>query len=96
MAVGMLVGGLAGLTFAKATMEPNAGGLEGLFPMLAGMIIGGPIGAAIAVDRFSRPRGITSSRWAAMAGGYLGWIGGPAFFVTIPLGTVTAYNLARR
>ena len=96
LALGMLAGGLAGGLIATATTDRSAGGWEGLIGMLMGAGIVGPVGAAIAVDRFSRPRGITSSVWAAMAGGYAGWFGGPAFYLTVPLGTVTAYNLARR
>lgn len=95
-AAAALAGGLVGGVLATAGADRNGGGFEGLLGMIAGAVLAGPVGAAIAVDRFSRPRGIASSIWAAMAGGYVGWFGGPAFYVTVPLGTVTAYNLARR
>ena len=95
-ATAALAGGLVGGLLATAGTERNSAGFEGLLGMLAGAVLAGPVGAAIAVERFSRPQGITSSVWAAMAGGYVGWFGGPAFYLTVPLGTVTAYNLARR
>ncbi|MEY4609420.1 MAG: hypothetical protein RL625_1637 [Gemmatimonadota bacterium] len=95
-AAGALVGGLVGGVLASAGSGRSAGGFEGLIGMIGGAVLAGPVGAGIAVNRFSRARGVEGRTWAGITGGYLGWFGGPAFYFTVPLGTVTAYNLSRR
>jgi hypothetical protein len=89
--VGALAGGAVG-----AAMAPGEDGWDDLAGVLMGMIIGGTFGSSVAVYRFSNGKGYQSSYAATLVGSWMGLVGGPLLFVTVPMGSTIGYNVARK
>lgn len=96
--VGMLVLGTAGGLLGAATANSNEGFAD-IAQAALGALAGGVLGSALGVHWYSDRRGQQSPFLASLVGAAVG-VGGIAagwpVLVTVPVGAVVGYNVARR
>lgn len=93
---GFGIGALGGAAVSTLFIKDDEEGFTQLGTLLGGVIIGGVIGSSITVYRYSNARGFTSSYPLTLVGSVAGIFGGPALFLTVPLGSVWGYNAVRK
>lgn len=93
---GFGIGALGGAAASTLFIKDGDEGFHQLGTLLGGVIIGGVIGSSIVVYRYSNAAGFTSSYPLTLVGSVAGILGGPALFLTVPLGSVWGYNAVRK
>lgn len=86
--VGALAGMLVGAVVAK---DDN----DWVSPIL-GAFAGAPIGTTVAIHAFGRSKGLRSNVVVTFGGALAGMFGGPAMWITSPIGASVAYNSVSR
>ena len=93
---GLTVGGLLGGLTGSLVVQDGGDGWAELGGVLVGMVVGGSVGSSWAVYRFSNGKGYRSSYAATLMGSVAGFVGGPIFWITVPVGGAIGYNAARK
>ena len=93
---GLAIGGLLGGLVGSVAVQDRGDGWEALGGLLVGMFVGGSVGSSWAVYRFSNGKGHRSSYAATLMGSVAGFVGGPLFWITVPVGGAIGYNAARK
>ncbi|MBX3133632.1 MAG: hypothetical protein KF689_09640 [Gemmatimonadaceae bacterium] len=95
---GMMLFSAAGALLSAGAAGSDAG-LEDIGPAAITILAGAVLGSAFGVHWYSDRRGQQSPFFASLAGaavGAIGLVGGGAVLVTMPVGAVVGYNVARR